>query len=94
MIVTGDLTEALHSVTEEFSILRSRVAIVCVATVMLVCNNEDILTRARAVSSNNWAHVLHALAHVWHLLFLVALLHLPLNFCLGVLSQFLSALII
>ena len=92
--VPGDLSATVCSVTEEFTILRSREAIVGMATVVLVGNYEDILTRARAMSSNNWAHVFHALAHVGHLLLFVALLHLPLNFCLGVLSQFLSALIV
>ena len=94
MLVPGDLSATVCSVTEEFTILRSREAIVGMATVVLVGNYEDILTRARAMSCNNWAYVFHTLAHIGHLLGSIALLHLPINFCLCILSQFSSARIV
>ena len=94
MLVSGDLSATKCSVTEEFTILRSREAIVGMATVVLVSNYENILTRARAMSRNHWAYVFHTLAHIGHLLGSIALLHLPINFCLCILSQCSSARIV
>ena len=94
MLVPGDLSATVCSVTEEFTILRSREAIVGMAAVVLVSNYENILTRARAMSRNHWAYVFHTLAHIGHLLGSIALLHLPINFCLCILSQCSSARIV
>ena len=80
--------------TEEFTILGSREAIVGVATVVFVGDYENILARARAMSCNHWSFVFHALAHIGHLLSSIALFHLPINFCLCIFSQFSSAHIV
>ena len=83
MLVSGDLSATKGSVTEEFTILRSRVAIVGMATVVLVGDYEDILTRTRAVGSDDWTSILHSLAHIRHFLFLIALLNLSVDLLLG-----------